>query len=292
MVASTEDRLTSLELELERTASRLALLERKLEAEPEPRVALAPTAPTTVPAARPQAPLPPAPAPAPRTVERRTPDLEELLGGRLLALVGGVAVLLGLVFLVALAIERGWVGETMRVVLALAGSGGLVLAGTWLYDRRGQTQAALAAAGTGIAGLFLSLTAATTLYSLMPAPLGLVLAFGVGALATLLAVRWDSRTIAGLGILGALLSPALADGLREAASIAYLAVALAAAAGVLLWRRWEWLRVAAVALATAQVAIWVSHDGWDRTPLLLSSYPSSRSSTSLRRSAMSFVCRP
>ena len=45
-------------------------------------------------------------------------DIEDLLGGRLLSIVGGAAVLLGLAFFVALAIDRGWIGETARVAAA------------------------------------------------------------------------------------------------------------------------------------------------------------------------------
>lgn len=59
-----------------------------------------------------------------------------------------------------------------------------------------------------MAGLFLSLTAATSLYGLVPVRFALAGAFAAGALGVVLALRWGSRTIAGLGILGALASPA------------------------------------------------------------------------------------
>ena len=46
----------------------------------------------------------------------RKRDLEDLLGGRVLAWLGGVAILAGLAFLLTIAISRGWLGEGARTV--------------------------------------------------------------------------------------------------------------------------------------------------------------------------------
>src|SRR3954471_9902759 len=242
-LARLEDRMLWLQKRLERLESRLAA-----EApEEKPQVAVAP---------------PPAPRPAPAPVARpvrQAPkrDLEELLGGRLLALVGGVAVLVGLSFLVALAVERGWLDEKARTGLAFFGSAMLLGLGVWLYEKRGRTQASLAAAGTGIAGLFLSLTAATVLYDLVPVALALVGAFVVGSIGAALAVRWDATPIGALGILGAIGAPILTGATQDGQALAFLAVAESAAIAVLVWRRWGWLQVGAVALVLAQLAYWV-----------------------------------
>ena len=258
MVASIEDRVTELELQLDALSDRLMRVERTVETPAQVRPATRVTRP---PAPAPPEPrvAPPAPAPVPPPVPpapRASVDLEELLGGRVLALVGGLAVLVGLLFLVALALDRGWIDERARVALALLGSGGLLLAGAWLHERRGRTQASLAMVGTGIAGLYLSLAAATSLYDLVAAPLALAGAFAVGAVAAALAVRWNSRTIAGFGIFGALLSPLLVGAAETSTGLGFLAVAFAASTAVLVWKRWEWLRVAAFALTMFQVAGW------------------------------------
>src|SRR5687767_8736009 len=109
MSASVEDRLAVLEGHTRALHDRLERVEAELHgraaaparpaAAPPPLTRPAPAAPPPRPAvsrplSRPQAP----------TRAGRELDLEELLGGRLLALVGGLAVLLGLAFLVALAI--------------------------------------------------------------------------------------------------------------------------------------------------------------------------------------------
>jgi uncharacterized membrane protein len=240
MVASVEDRVTSLELELRELRGRV----RRLEPRP------------PGPAPRPSPPLRTVPPAAGVSRDEPVLDLEELLGGRLLALAGGVAVLVGLAFLVALAVDRGWIGEWTRVSLAFAGSAALLGFGVWLFERRGKSQAALAMVGTAIGGLFLAVTAAGSLYGLVPDAVALAAALGVGALAATLAVRWSSQTIAGLGLGGALLAPVYASSSPTGDGIAFLALAFAASAAVLVWQRWEWLRVGAFAAATAQVALW------------------------------------
>lgn len=183
------------------------------------------------------------------------PSIEDLLGRRLLALVGGAAFLLGVAFLVALAVERGWIGETARVVLAFLAAGCVLGAGVWLHERHGRLQATLAMVGAGLAGLFLALTAASALYSLIAAPAALVVALAIGALAAGLAIRWDSRTVAGLGIVGTLLAPVLANSLTTG-GMTFLAVASASACAVTIWRRWDWLTIVAFVIAMPQVAVW------------------------------------
>jgi uncharacterized membrane protein len=196
-------------------------------------------------------------------------ELEDLLGGRVLAWVGGSAVLLGVVFFLVMAVSRGWIDEPTRVVLAFLGSTALVAAGLVLYERQGQTQASLAAVGTGIAALYASVTAATALYDLLSPGLGLAVAALIGATATVIAVRWNSPTVGGLGIVGALLAPVLVDAGVGGEALAFMAFALVAAVGVLLWRRWDWLAAAAFIVSAPQLAAWAHDRSNDLTLVLL-----------------------
>src|SRR4051794_22771132 len=130
-----EDRIAALEAR----ASTLEARVRELEA---PRTGALwdrarPEAPPQAPAAPPRASAPPPLAPTARpsfgpAAVRAPRDLEDFLGGRVLAWLGAVAVLAGLAFLLTIAISRGWVGEGARTALAGVLSAALLGAGVYL----------------------------------------------------------------------------------------------------------------------------------------------------------------
>ena len=222
-----------------------------------------------------QAPARPAEAtlPPPRAFElpdEREPfDFAQLLGARTLAVTGGAVSLLGIVFLFALAVQRGWIGPVARVSLGVAASAAMLGAGWWLWRRFGESVAATAAAGVGIAGFYATLLAATARYDLVSHPVALVLAGGIAAAATATALAWSDELLAGLGLVGAILAP-LALGLSDvfapdertvepsglpATAVAFALVMLAAALAVSLRRDWSRLLVVATAAAGTQVAL-------------------------------------
>src|SRR5437588_948199 len=61
----------------------------------------------------------------------RSQSLSDLVGGRLLAWLGGVTTVIGIVLFLALAISRGWIGQEARVMIAAAVSCALMGAGAW-----------------------------------------------------------------------------------------------------------------------------------------------------------------
>ncbi|MFL5782466.1 MAG: DUF2339 domain-containing protein [Thermoleophilaceae bacterium] len=200
------------------------------------------------------------PVPAPERTAPAQPrrDLEELLGGRVLGFAGGVAVLLGIAFLVAMAVNRGWLDEQARVALGFAGSALLLAAGVWLHERRGHTQASRAAAAAAIAGMFATLVAATRLYHLLALPASLAIAVLAGVVATQLAIRWRSRTIAALGLVGSLLAPILVGADMSGPTVVFTLVALAAAAAVTVWQRWGGLALASFGAGFLEIGAWVT----------------------------------
>src|SRR3954454_24126913 len=143
-------RLIALERETRALRRRVHVLELKLgvvpEPVPEPRVA----AGNAVAEQASPPPPPPSAPPAPRA-ERKPVNWEDLLGGRVLAWIGGLAIAIGVALLFGLAISQGWIGPTARVALAGAGSAALLALGVWLHERRGRTDAARAAAASAIA---------------------------------------------------------------------------------------------------------------------------------------------
>jgi uncharacterized membrane protein len=204
-------------------------------------------------------PFPAAPA-KPAAAAKPPLDLEELLGGRVLGWVGGIAVVIAMVFFVVMAVRNGWIGEAARMELAFAGSALLVAVGSWLYEHRGQTQAALATVAAGVAALYASDAATTLHYHLLSSSLGLVIAGVVGALALVTAVRWNSQEIAGVGIVGSLLAPVLVDAGTHTSSLVFMTIALVAAIGVAVLRRWAWLAVLAYIVSVPQAASWLDSE--------------------------------
>jgi uncharacterized membrane protein len=249
-----DDRLERLEKLVEELRARIDLLEGRTQPPHAPEPAPAPAA-----GRREAAPEPPpaAPTSAPSAATIPKLDLEDLLGRRVLAWVGSIAVLLGVVFFLATAIRRGWIDETTRVALAYLGSTALLAAGLYLYERQGRTQAALGAVATAIAALYASTTAGTQLYGLIDPVVGLGVAGLVGVVATAVAVRWSSPIVAAIGIVGAILSPVLVDAGTSGYSLAFMAVALCAASGVLIWQRWDWLAAGAFVTSAPQLLFWL-----------------------------------
>jgi uncharacterized membrane protein len=238
-------------LESERPASALPPLRPEPEPEPEPEPQPRPAQPAA-PMARPAGPPPPPARVLPAW------DLEDLLGRRVLGWLGAIAVVLGVVFFLATAISRGWIDETTRVALAYAGATALLALGLYLYERQGRTQAALAAVASAIAALYLSTTAATTLYDLVDPAVGLIVAGLIGAAATAIAVRWQSPIVGGIGIVGALLAPVLVDARTSDVALAFMAIALVSAVGVLVWQKWNWLAAAAFLTSAPQLVAWIA----------------------------------
>lgn len=197
-------------------------------------------------------------------------EFEKLLGGRVFAWIGGLAVLLGVVFFMRIAVDHGWLTEEIRTLMAALGSLSLLFAGVWLQERRGQAEVARAAVGAAIAGLFATAIVATQTYELISPVLGLEAAALVGIVGVVIAVRWSSMFVAGVGVLGALAAPLLVGTGTDGTSIAFVAVALAASVGVLLWQRWDWLALGAFVVSAPQLIAWVTANAGDHVALVLS----------------------
>ena len=260
-----------MEARLERVEALLAdVVERVGRLEGQPAAPSQPVAPEPAPvAATPRTPEPEPTAQTaptrPRQVLRPGETFEDLLGGRILAIVGGLAILIGVVFFLVIAVDRGWIGVEARVALAFVGSTLLLAAGVFLYERRGQTDAAVVAVATALASLFASLTYATAAKDVVGSEAGLVVAAVIGAAGAAIAIRWSSQVVAAFALLGALAAPVLVDSGTSTLALAFTSVALAATVAVLVWQRWGWLALGAFVLTAPQLAFWAD----DRDGLLL-----------------------
>jgi len=170
---------------------------------------------------------------------------KEGAGSRVLAWVGGAVTLLGVVLLLVLAVQRGWLGPLPRV---LVGAGfGLALTGTgvWLHRKPAGRTGAFALAATGIATLYLDVVAATTLYEFLPVLAGLAAGLAVAVGGLLVAVRWESPLLASAVVVGcAVCAPMIVRGFTPEL-VTFLLMIQLATAPVQLRRDWSSLTLAA-----------------------------------------------
>jgi uncharacterized membrane protein len=276
---------------LDRLERRVKLLERGLDVTAEaPRTAGAPVdAPTAAPVAAAIAAGPPhVAASATPTVGSpgRTPspitpggvsaavrlprismeDLEQLLAGRLLAIVGGLALILGGIFFLSLAFSRGWIGPEARVVLGLAVGVVLFGAGGWLLLRPGSIEGgrerarevlAQVLVAVGLAITTLALFAATRLYDFISPELGVGAALLAAAVTATVAVRARSQLVAGFGLIAVLAAPPVLGAGASLLTMAFLGAALVGTTAICLFASWRWLPTVAFVLAAPQLASYI-----------------------------------
>ncbi|MBC6448841.1 DUF2339 domain-containing protein [Actinokineospora xionganensis] len=174
-------------------------------------------------------PRPLGPMPAPIRRESLGEKLgKEGAGSRMLAWIGGAVTLLGIVLLLVLAIQRGWLGPLPRVLVGAGFGLALVAVGLRLHrDPAGRT-GAFALAATGIAVLYLDTIAATTLYEYLPVVVGLGIALAIVVGGLRLATHWDSASLGTAVVLGcAVCAPLITQGFTPTLVTFLLAVQVA-----------------------------------------------------------------
>ncbi len=186
-------------------------------------------------------------------------DLEERLTGRLLAWVGGLALIIGAVFFMSLAFSRGWIGPTARVVIGLVAGTLLVGAGGWFFERKDRLFGHVLTP-VGLAVLSLSFFAGAQLYELFPVEVGLAGALASAVAAAVIAIRANSQLIAGYGLVTALSAPIVLEASPSLSTIAFVSVALVGTTTVALYRNWRWLPAVAFLLAAPQLIDYVTGD--------------------------------
>lgn len=195
---------------------------------------------------------------APPVPEKARRDIETALGTRWAVWVGGVALALGGLFLVRYTIEAGIFGPRMRLAMAalfgvfLSAAGEFVRRRGWKVPVAGAAAAYIPAILTaaGAFTLFGAVFAAHAVYGFLGAGSAFFL-LGLIAVATIVAALVHGQALAGIGLLGALATPALVSSHSpdEWALFGYLAIVLGAAAIIARMRRWRFL-ISAVFVGT------------------------------------------
>jgi uncharacterized membrane protein len=233
-----------------------------------PPASAAPTPPPIVPDVEPVAPgasserpeqaAGDAAAPPPPPLPQPDRGFEETIGTRWVVWVGGLTLALGGFFMVRYSIEAGLLGPGVRTMLGGLFALALLLVGEWTRRKESVSSIAalpianipaiLTAAGTAVA--FATVYAAYALYGfLVPATAFILL--GLVAMGTLAAALLHGPALAGLGVVGAFVTPVLVSSGKPDfwALYIYLAIVTAAAFGLARVRLWRWLAVTTIAFA-------------------------------------------
>ncbi|MFN2475654.1 MAG: DUF2339 domain-containing protein, partial [Chthoniobacterales bacterium] len=228
--------------QLEILARRVAKLEgttgtQSVVAEPAPASTRAPVAPAP--------PVPPtiaagSIAPPPAVVAKERSSLENVIGVKLFAWMGGLALFVGVVLAVSYAFENNLLTPALRVT-----AGGLVgvalVVGGLIAARRDFRAPAFSMCATGVLVLYGDIYAAHAFYNLLPLWLASVLMSAVSVAAFFLALRLDAQVIVVLGMLGGFLTPTLlwTGANRPLQLFGYAALLNVGVAAVAIRKRWN-----------------------------------------------------
>lgn len=192
----------------------------------------------------------PAPAEPLPAAARGKPDIETALGTRWAVWVGGLALAFGGVFLIRYSIESGFFGPGAR--LTMAALLGLVLIVGGEFIRRTGFRVPIQNGGNAYIPAILTAAGAFTLFGTIYAAHGLYGFIGAGpafvllgivGVGTIAAALAHGQALAGLGLLGAMVTPALVSSTAPSYWVlfGYLAIVLLATTAIARMRDWSLL---------------------------------------------------
>ena len=226
-------------------SSRHVLEERKL-VPPEPAAAERKPVPPPIPASLktppPVSPATPPPVPASTAAPVPAFNWEAFMGVKLFAWLGGLALFLGVVFLVKYSFENNLITPFGR--LAIGGAVGVILIGLGWWLARGRYRIpAQSLCATGIVILYADLFAAHSFYELVSLTTAFLGMTAVTLLSFILAVALEAQVVVILGLLGGFLTPVLLRSGVDNAPVLFLYVTLLdlGVAAVALRKRWLYL---------------------------------------------------
>ena len=203
-------------------------------------------------------PRPPAAGAAPAAGSGRASglSLEMLVGTQWMARAGVVMFLIGLAFLLRFAYDHDLIGEAGRLAIGCLSGAVLLIAGE---RARRQSYNALfqALMGGGLATFYVCIYFSFAVYNFTAPEIAMTLAVLVTAASVVLAVAYNARSIAILGLIGGYMSPLFlgAGPARPEILLTYVFVLSLTALGVACHRRWR--AVGSVAFVGAVGMYWL-----------------------------------
>ena len=157
-----------------------------------------------------QASSPPARPPPPRSPIPEGPGfIERMLEGNIVAKLGVVVLFLGVGFLLKHAYDRGIFPPELRLLGVAVAAVVMFFLGRRLLEAKRTYALILFGGAMGL--MYLDVFFALKTFALISAPLGFLLFAALGIATIALAVKYDARAFAALGLIGAFLAPILAS---------------------------------------------------------------------------------
>ena len=214
-------------------------------------------------AAMESAPEPAPQAPSPPSAPAKPPfSIEQFLGVKMFAWLGGIALFFGVIFFVKYAFEHNLIPPAVRVAIGFIAGVGMLAGGLWIHRRENYRVLAQSLCATGVLILYGVSFAAHAVYR-FPA-FGPAATFALMSLITvtafLVAVRFNALVVAALGMLGGFLTPILLPTVQDHpfALFSYIAL-LDAGLLAVTWRgRWTYLTGCAAAGTVLIQVRWVA----------------------------------
>lgn len=202
---------------------------------------------------------PPVPSSTVPPVARARQDLEARIGGEWLTWIGVLAIFFGTAFFLAVRLGTHPLAGVGQVWVGLGVSVAFLAVGT-IVSRRSTLFLGPGLLGGGTALVFLAIFAAAVFHRILDTTMAYVLLTGASLLGAALALGQNSRTVAGLTLAGALVTPLLLEpNAPQALFFPYLVFVNAGVAFVRLRRNWPGLVLAAFLATAVLVLVW-----WDR----------------------------
>lgn len=226
-----------------------------------PQAIRASQSPEPVAPPRPQESAKPRSSPAsdtPPSTQQNKVSLEQFMGVKLFAWLGGLAMFLGVIFFVKYAFDRDLIPPALRVALGFITGAGLLTGGLWTLCRRNFQVLAQSLCGTGVLILYGVSFAAHAVYHFpaFSSPMTFGLMSLITLVAFLIAVRFNALVVAVMGMIGGFLNPVLLPSVQDHvfALFSYIALLDVGLLMVARHRNWGFLTLAA-AIGTALIQV-------------------------------------
>ena len=174
------------------------------EKQPTPKVSEKPAPKATISLHEPR----PASAPPSAKTPQEKQQSEITFGQKWLLIAGVIITVLGVGWFLKYSFDQNWIGPAGRVALAYLG-GIVFLVGGELFRRKDFDIFGLYLIGGGIAILYFATFAAFQIYHLLPQSLAFLVMIFITALAGILALVYNTKWLAVLGLIGGFLTPVI-----------------------------------------------------------------------------------